>query len=36
MYQVISVETVTVGAETLTAIFGVALTFISLLFCSRG
>lgn len=36
MYQVISYETVTVGTETLAALVGVIVTFVSVLFCARG
>jgi hypothetical protein len=36
MYQLISYETVTVGAETLAALVGVIVTFVSLIFCARG
>jgi hypothetical protein len=36
MYQVISYETVAVGTETLAALVGVFVTFVSLLFCARG
>ena len=36
MYQIISFETVEVGAETLTALVGMIGAFVSLIFCARG